>query len=138
MLLFNDKALNRLVSAIQQHHAPSQRPVHSCSSLERILSSAVRDRTLNRGTLPVVLQRLTLCGSWEKAMEVLQHPVLDKSRVQRDDGIWLMFEKNLPSEDSKQCARHVLRSVFQTTHMHTLRAGANSGTASKDASRPRN
>jgi hypothetical protein len=112
-MLFSESAIQKLVQDIASAVGASQR-------LQRTLLAAVRRDTLNHQTAPIVLQRLLQSGAWLTAIQLLSAHELQRRQVFKDDGLWAIVEKHLPSEESRAACRPVLRHVFRKSSMPTI------------------
>eukprot|EP00796_Vickermania_ingenoplastis_P004444 gene4444-3243_t len=87
----------------------------SSKVMEKIVRDGIRQRTLQKDSLPLVVQRCALHHSdWCLALEVLQCKELQRHGLQRDDNLWRIVDRALPPDpEAKSAAHRILASVFK-------------------------
>lgn len=80
--------------------------------VDRTLSDGIRQRTLDKDTLPMLVQRLAKQnGGWVLALQVLESSQLDRHHIRRDENIWKIVERSVPPAGNK-AATDCLKRVY--------------------------
>lgn len=94
--------------------AKLRRASGSPHDVARLVGDGIRQKTLHKGSLPLILQRFAQRdGDWCLALRVLQCGQLQNHGVSCDANIWRIIERSLPEDPSaKAAAREVMIDIF--------------------------
>ncbi|CAD2217660.1 hypothetical protein AGDE_11186 [Angomonas deanei] len=85
------------------------------AKVESIVGSGIRQRVIDKDSLPLIVQRLAGQGNqWQTALLVLQSRQLASHNIARDPSMWKTLERAIPEDvKAKENVRPVIASSLR-------------------------